>query len=516
MKTTRTLMPFGNSETHVPKGQLRIVQRFNAGVPTAPRQVPKGQLKKGVEGCVQSSNLPGSAGILPASFPVLWQSARTPAPPASGSRSGILESWRLSLSRIHAVEQEITEGTEIWEPVETIVCSSAQISWKGGSAQRIGLRGKSILSLRFLRSLLFLIENLRLSREARTFLSAAFTTGSLLLLCPAPVQAQGGVPLWTKHFEGPANTWLGTPAPVAVDSSGNVFVSGASRPSMNGTDCTIIKYSNGGVPLWPNYYNGPDNGHEEAGATAVDNSGNVFVPYVTETIKYSGLGTPLWTNWTNLSGGNAMAVDSSGNLFVTGSNDDYATIKYSNAGVPLWTNRYNGPRNLFDWPTSIAVDRNGNVFVTGFESDANRMRDYATIAYSNAGEPLWEHRYDGPANGRGLAGHTESMKAPAMSPTNASERVLKLGSAGDSPAPVGPSSVAALLRRVDDPPTGIAVSYGARGRPLGSNRCPHSVRRVAGRHRRVACATRKRFFKQALSDSVSPGAGNTKTRMMPV
>src|SRR5437773_3254807 len=31
-----------------------------------------------------------------------------------------------------------------------------------------------------------------------------------------------------------------------------------------------------------------------------------------------------------------------------------------------------------------------------------------------------------------------------------------MGSAGDSPAPVGPSSVAGLLRRVDDPPTGTA------------------------------------------------------------
>ena len=28
--------------------------------------------------------------------------------------------------------------------------------------------------------------------------------------------------------------------------------------------------------------------------------------------------------------------------------------------------------------------------------------------------------------------------------------------------------------------------------PIGCNRCFHSVRRVAGRHRRVACATRKR------------------------
>src|SRR5439155_4048743 len=133
----------------------------------------------------------------------------------SRSRSGILESRRLPQSRIHAVEQETTEGKEIWEPVETIVCGGAQISPKGGSAQRIGLGGKSIFSLRFLRSILFPI------------LSVAVTTGSLLLLCLASAHAQGGVPPWTNRYDGPANSGDRALA-IAVDSSGNVFVTGGS------------------------------------------------------------------------------------------------------------------------------------------------------------------------------------------------------------------------------------------------------------------------------------------------
>ena len=48
------LMPFGNSQLDVPKGQLKIAQRFNAGLPVAPGQVPKGRLK-GDGRCVQSS-----------------------------------------------------------------------------------------------------------------------------------------------------------------------------------------------------------------------------------------------------------------------------------------------------------------------------------------------------------------------------------------------------------------------------------------------------------------------------
>src|ERR1041385_554540 len=40
-------MPFGNSEMDVPEGQMKIAQRFNAGMHATPEQVPKGRLKDG-------------------------------------------------------------------------------------------------------------------------------------------------------------------------------------------------------------------------------------------------------------------------------------------------------------------------------------------------------------------------------------------------------------------------------------------------------------------------------------
>ena len=82
-------------------------------------------------------------------------------------------------------------------------------------------------------------------------------------------------------------------------------------------------------------------------------------------------GAPASGTNTSGAGATAIAVDSKGNVLVTGdswngTNYGYATLKYSNAGTPLWTNRYDGPGNLRDIPRAIAVDQTGNVFVTGF------------------------------------------------------------------------------------------------------------------------------------------------------
>jgi hypothetical protein len=245
-------------------------------------------------------------------------------------------------------------------------------------------------------------------------LGIALTTSSLLLLCPALAHAQGGVPLWTNRFDRPAP--LGPHlAAIAVDSSGNVFVT-ARGDDVLGSFEAVIGYSNGGVPLWTAFCNRMDI-YDAFRAIGVDARGNVFVTghlsngsnqdYV--TTAYSNTGVPLWTNRYDGPGNSsednalAIAVDSAGNVVVTGMSTisgkrDYATIKYSNAGVPIWTNRYDGPANGWDEAVAIAVDNGSNVFVTGISWATNGYPDYATIKYSNLGEPLWTNRYNGPAN----------------------------------------------------------------------------------------------------------------------
>ncbi len=68
-----------------------------------------------------------------------------------------------------------------------------------------------------------------------------------------------------------------------------------------------------------------------------------------------------------------------------------------------WVARYNGSGNGIDEAKAIAVDSSGNVYVTGF-SDANGGTDYATIKYSQSGQEEWVARYRGPGNeGQGNA-----------------------------------------------------------------------------------------------------------------
>ncbi len=232
--------------------------------------------------------------------------------------------------------------------------------------------------------------------------------------------SSAGVPLWTNLYDGRAGFGDYARA-VATDSNGKVFVTGYSENSSanpRNYDYATVAYSPAGVLLWANYYNGPGNGDDQPYALAVDSSGNVFVTGASTstngytdyaTIKYSGGGVPLWTNFYNGPANSAdyayaMAVDSRGNVFVTGGSYDFATVAYSGTGEPLWTNRYNGAWNGIDWATAVAVDTGGNVFVTGYSAGTNSgFYDYATVAYSNAGVPLWTNRYHSPTDGQDYA-----------------------------------------------------------------------------------------------------------------
>jgi hypothetical protein len=200
---------------------------------------------------------------------------------------------------------------------------------------------------------------------------------------------------------------------IAVDSSGNSLVTGwfSDNASFGATTLTgggifFCKLDPAGNFLWANQAGGTSSG------IAVDSAGNSYVTgwfqgsasFGDTTLTSSGYqdifvckldpdGDFLWAtraggtyyDW-GVSNGNAIAVDSQGNQYVTGhfdlitsfgnisltsgGEDDIFVCKLDTAGNFLWAKQAGGTYD--DWGNAIAVDNQGNQFVTGcFQGSAS-------------------------------------------------------------------------------------------------------------------------------------------------
>ncbi len=225
--------------------------------------------------------------------------------------------------------------------------------------------------------------------------------------------------IWSARYDGPGNDWDEALA-IALDGLGNVYVTGGSPPApFTAFDYATIKYDASGTQQWVARYTGTPSGVDEAFAIAADNSGNVYITGYSDggvtsndyaTIKYNTSGDQLWVARYNGpasddDAANAIAVDNSGSVFVTGSsrstlyNYDCATVKYDPSGNQLWAARYDGPANSSDNGSSVAVDDLGNVYVAGFSMNSSGLFDYITIKYNSAGVQQWAIRYGADGSG---------------------------------------------------------------------------------------------------------------------
>jgi hypothetical protein len=231
---------------------------------------------------------------------------------------------------------------------------------------------------------------------------------------------------WIARYNGPANSQDIANA-IAVDANKYVYVTGWSYGSGSDIDYATVKYDSLGNELWARRYNGPANSRDNPLTLAVDTVGNVCVTglsaagggaYDYATIMYNGAGDTLWVRrYSGLIGGGgfnvarAVAVDAAGNAYVTGASEgfgtgrDFATIKYNGSGDTLWVRRYNGPVNGQDEAWALAVDQDGNVYVTGQSASSSDPADFATVKYDRNGDQRWVARYNGPGNQEDVAKH---------------------------------------------------------------------------------------------------------------
>ncbi len=281
-----------------------------------------------------------------------------------------------------------------------------------------------------------------------------------------------GVQQWVARYNGPGNSY-DCPKSFAVDGSGNVYVTGyLSYAGYETYDYLTIKYNSSGVQQWVQSYNGTGNDFDQANSIGVDGSGNVYVTgesrgdstsYDYATIKYNSTGVQQWvvrSEWELIEKANSLAVDGSGNIYVTGyittlktwgitydyytikynlsgiiqweaisdyygltwdearyikldatgnvyvtgesywtnEDKDYCTIKYNSSGVQQWVLYYNGTGDSSDCTKSLAIDGYGNVYVTGYSYGSSTSFDYATVKYNSSGVQQWIKRYNGTGN----------------------------------------------------------------------------------------------------------------------
>ncbi len=216
----------------------------------------------------------------------------------------------------------------------------------------------------------------------------------------------GGAHLWSRRFGGTSDDYgYG----VAVDGSGNVVVTGyfagtvdfggGNLVSAGGADIFVAKYDVSGAHLWSHHFGGT--GFDYGYAVAVDGSGNVVVTgYFVGTAnfgggnlgsagswdifvaKYNASGAHQWSQrfgGTGVDYGDAVALDGSGNVVVTGyfagtvnfgggdlmsaGSYDIFVAKYDASGAHLWSQRFGSMST--DYGFGIAMDGVGNVVVTG-------------------------------------------------------------------------------------------------------------------------------------------------------
>ncbi|MBU1748757.1 MAG: SBBP repeat-containing protein, partial [Chloroflexi bacterium] len=191
---------------------------------------------------------------------------------------------------------------------------------------------------------------------------------------------------------------------IAVDGGGDVYVAGQSGAAWTGPggesplhaytggdDITVLKLSSAGVYQWHTFYG--TSAIDRGAAIAVDGSGDVYVA-----------GTSYNTAWTGPGGESPLHAYTGGS--------DIAVLKLSSAGVYQWHTFYGGGSN--DYGYGIAVDSSGNVYVTGrsgggWTGDGGAPPlhtrtggyDIAVLKLSSAGAYQWHTFYGGGGDERG-------------------------------------------------------------------------------------------------------------------
>jgi hypothetical protein len=220
---------------------------------------------------------------------------------------------------------------------------------------------------------------------------------------------------WARRINGQGDgvTFLGVGPKqgITTDASGNVYVIGTSLEAAvtifaadntttafslrhaGGGDTFVVKYDTLGTPVWARRLGGTTIHPDQGNGIAVDPSGNVYVTGV-----FHDQGITMFA---------ANDVNSAFTTGATGTGFDGYVAKYGPTGTPLWLRRIGGGNT--DATFSIAVDSVGAVFVCGhtqgsfsvfnaagtaeFTSTMTTTVEGFLVKYDTDGLPKWLRKF---------------------------------------------------------------------------------------------------------------------------
>jgi hypothetical protein len=173
---------------------------------------------------------------------------------------------------------------------------------------------------------------------------------------------------------------------------------------------TSLATSNSLSPIWYRTWGGDQ--FDGSTGIALDSSGNLYLTGSTYSfgvgmsdivlVKYNGNGKQQWyRTW----GGDSydfsskIMLDSSDNIYLAGQtssfgigNTDIILTKYDGNGVQQWNRTWGG--DYSDFNSGIALDSSGNVYLVGTTDYGSGNRDIFLVKYDHSGVFQWNCTWD--------------------------------------------------------------------------------------------------------------------------
>jgi hypothetical protein len=186
---------------------------------------------------------------------------------------------------------------------------------------------------------------------------------------------------WVARYNNGIGNGTNQAVKMALDASGNIYVTGYSQNANTNLGYVTIKYAPNGNQLWAARYDSTNYPSAIPVGLVLDNSNDVIVTGSALTVKYDTNGNQLWTAPYD---GDGIAMDTGGNSLVTGWNSGFNTVKISPTGTELWSATYYRNQSQGPWLSqAVVVDADSNVYVAGVTTDGCFVDGGETWCYAN-------------------------------------------------------------------------------------------------------------------------------------